>query len=298
MNQVIRDFFRVRGVLEVETPALSVSANTDPAITSFSVNTPQGLRYLHTSPEYPMKRLLAAGSGDIFQICKVWRQDEAGRCHNPEFTLLEYYRVGFSWQSLMQEVAELLQCLLPSLQAPRFISYRDCFLETLQIDPHAASEAELSAVAQQQGIDIETLGDLDRQAWCDLLFTHCIESCLPVDSLSFVYHYPAQQSALAQVVYTQEQDQPVAERFEVYWGALELGNAYQELTDAAANRAKLQADALLQSESMPLDELFLAAMAHGMPKTAGVAIGLDRVLMCRLGENFLHRVLSFAWDAA
>jgi len=148
LNRQVRVFFAERKVLEVETPALSQAGNTDPFIDSFSVNTPQGLRYLHTSPEYPMKRLLVAGAGDIYQLCKVWRRDESGTRHNPEFSLLEWYRLGFTWQQLMQEVAELLHTLIPHLlKPPRFCSYRELFLETLQLDPHLATEAELSAPA-------------------------------------------------------------------------------------------------------------------------------------------------------
>jgi lysyl-tRNA synthetase class 2 len=299
LNQQVRAFFMQRGVMEVETPALSQSGNTDPHIDSFSVATPGGLRYLHTSPEYPMKRLLAAGSGDIYQISKVWRQDEAGSRHNPEFTLLEYYRVGFSYQRLMQEVDLLLHELLPNLPEPsEFISYRDCFLERLAIDPHIVGLQQLQNCAAAQGIEVSST--LNRREWLDLLFTHVIEAGFATNRLTFVYHYPAEQSALACV--TESQGNAVAERFEIYCGAMELGNGYQELTDGAANAAKLQHDAELRDQAglqaVTTDQRFISAMQHGMARAAGVAIGLDRVLLCRTGKKTLNQVISFAWELA
>ncbi|HPY41342.1 MAG TPA: EF-P lysine aminoacylase EpmA, partial [Thiolinea sp.] len=293
--QQLRAFFHARGVLEVETPALSQAGNTDPNIGSFSVNTLQGLRYLHTSPEYPMKRLLAAGSGDIYQICKVWRQDESGRKHNPEFSMLEYYRVGFSYQQLMQEVAELLQLAIPHLStAPQTLTYRQAFLEILGLDPHQASIEQLRACAQQQQIDFQ--GELSQQAWLDLLFTHCIEASLPSDRLTFICHYPATQAALARV--RLEDGNWVAERFEVYLGALELGNGYQEQTDASQLERVLMADAGQQVQDIPLDLRFIAAIQAGMPFSAGIALGLDRILLCRMQAKQLSSVLSFAWEIA
>lgn len=295
LYQQLRAFFHARGVLEVETPALSQAGNTDPNIASFSVNTPQGLRYLHTSPEYPMKRLLAAGSGDIYQICKVWRQDEAGRKHNPEFSMLEYYRVGFSYQQLMQEVAECLQLVIPHLNTePRILTYRQAFLEILGLDPHQASIEQLAACAQQQQVDIQ--GELSQQAWLDLLFTHCIEASFPTNRLTFIYHYPATQAALARV--RLENGNWVAERFEVYLGSLELGNGYQEQTDADKLAGVLVADAKQQAQDIPVDTRFIAAVAAGMPFSAGIALGLDRILLCRLQAKQLPSMLSFAWEIA
>ena len=295
LNHQVRVFFAERAVLEVETPALSQAGNTDPFIDSFSVNTPQGLRYLHTSPEYPMKRLLAAGSGDIYQLCKVWRRDESGKRHNPEFTMLEWYRLGFTWQQLMQEVAALLHTLIPHLQKPaRFCSYREVFLESVQLDPHVASIDELSAVARAHGLEIN--GEMPVQAWRDLLLTHCVEPQFPADQLTFLYHYPASQSALAKV--QMQEGQAVAERFEVYLGALELGNGYQEQTDAVQNRLLLTQDAQTRGNDIPVDERFLAALEQGLPECAGVAVGIDRILMCRMQVNDLKQVIAFPWEVA
>jgi len=295
LYQQLRAFFHARGVMEVETPALSQAGNTDPNIGSFSVNAPYGLRYLHTSPEYPMKRLLAAGSGDIYQICKVWRQDESGRKHNPEFSMLEYYRVGFSYPQLMLEVAELLKLAIPHLTTtPQTLTYRQAFLEILGLDPHQASIEQLRACAQQQQIDFQ--GELSLQAWLDLLFTHCIEASFPSDRLTFICHYPATQAALARVHL--EDGNWVAERFEVYLGPLELGNGYQEQTDARQLERVLVADAEQQVQDIPLDLRFMAAIQAGMPFSAGIALGLDRILLCRMQAKQLPSVLSFAWEIA
>lgn len=295
LYQQVRVFFSTRKVLEIETPALSQAGNTDPFIDSFSVNTAHGPRWLHTSPEYPMKRLLAAGCGDIYQLCKVWRRDERGSRHNPEFTLLEWYRVGFSYQQLMQEVAELLHTLIPHLQKPpRFRSYRELFLETLAIDPHVAGVTELATSARTHGLTMDS--DMPAQGWRDLLLTHCVEPQFPPDQLTFVYHYPASQSALAKV--EQHGSQLVAQRFEVYLGSLELGNGYQEQTDARQNRRILEQDAATRGNDIPVDERFLAALETGLPECAGVAVGIDRVLMCRMQVDDIKQVIPFPWEVA
>jgi len=298
MNQDIRAFFQKNNVLEVETPAVSQCANTDPNIESFELHTQGEARYLHTSPEYPMKRLLALYSQDIYQIAKVWRAGEVGSRHNPEFTLLEWYRVGFDYHQLMQEVGALLQCLIPALtQSSIQKSYQQVFLETLDINPHSATNELLADCIEQQQLDIS--GVLDRSAMLDLLMTHCIEPTFRTDCLTFIYDYPVQQSALACV---REDDPPVAERFEVYIGMLELGNGYQELREPDKNRQVLEQENITRQQrgqkTMPLDDRFLAAMEQGIPHCSGVAIGLDRVLMARLGKKSIQDVISFPWGVA
>jgi lysyl-tRNA synthetase class 2 len=299
MNQTIRAFFHKNNVLEVETPALSQFANTDPHIESFSSVTQGEIRYLHTSPEYPMKRLLAADSGDIYQIAKVWRANEVGRYHNSEFTLLEWYRLDFSYQELMQEVAHLLQQLIPSLKntSNRYLSYQQAFIEILAIDPHISSDKALLHCIQQQNIHIDA--ELNRSAMLDILMTHCIEPQFCSDTLTFIYDYPVEQSALARV---RNESPAVAERFEVYLGKLELGNGYQELQDAQQNATVLQRECDYRQQHkqrcMPQDKKFLLAMQHGLPSCAGVAIGLDRVLMAMLDKKSIQEVISFAWTMA
>ncbi|MCF6190023.1 MAG: EF-P lysine aminoacylase GenX [Cocleimonas sp.] len=305
MNHDIRTFFHQRHVLEVETPALSQAGNTDPFIQSFqllnSIATNNTSRFLHTSPEYPMKRLLAAGSGDIYQICKVWREGEAGRNHNPEFTLLEWYRVDYSVQKLMQEVSDLLHALLPSLEKKdKKFTYEQLFLEKFDLNPHIAKHADIVKCTNTSIPSLETV-DLDRQALLDALLTHCIEPDFESDCLTFVYDYPASQSALAKIRERKDKSS-VAMRFEVYLGQSELGNGYQEETCYQRNKDILQSENIqrqkLNLENVKQDENFLAAAKSGIPESAGVAIGLDRVLMALSGINTIQKVINFPWDVA
>lgn len=294
--QMIRAFFLARQVLEVETPYLSQAGNTDPFIESFAVEQQGNKRYLHTSPEYPMKRLLAAGSGDIYQICKVWRQEEQGSHHNSEFTLLEWYRVGMSYEELMQEVVDLLQITIPDATSKqvRFVAYESLFLEKLSINPHQAKIEDLFAIMAAQDIQVE--GELDQSSVLDVLMTHVIEPAMDEQQLTVVFDYPQQQQALSQVV------DGVAKRFEVYFAGLELANGYLELVDAEMNRHILMTDLARRQASqqaeVPIDERFLSALQKGIPACAGVAVGIDRVMMCRLGKKHIEEIISFPWGVA
>jgi len=306
MLRTIRAFFYQRQVLEVDTPALSASANTDAFIDSFELITqcsgkPEK-RYLHTSPEYAMKRLLVAGSGDIYQICKVWRAEPSSSQHNAEFTMLEYYRLGFSLNDLMGEVSQLLHLLLPSLEnQSQYVTYASLFLDILGFNPHT-----ISSQALQEQVDKnvpEFNGTLDRQGALDLLLTHRIEPLLPDNCLTFIYDYPATQSALSTV--EGALDDPnvmLAKRVEVYVGQSELGNGYQELTSASANESVLKNE-LATRQTMGLapvniDQRFLLAMQHGLPECSGIAIGLDRVLMLKTGAGAIKQVINFSWENA
>ena len=297
MLRKIRHFFDDKEVMEVETSALSQSANSDPFIESFSFDS---LRFLHTSPEYPMKRLLAAGSGDIYQICKVWRTGESGSKHNPEFTLLEYYRVGFSYQQLIQEVNDLLLSLIDKLnRQSKFVTYADLFLEKFSINPHIPCRDKLVALVEHKIPSLKT-DELNQQALLDALLTHCIEPEFDKDCLTFVFDYPASQSALSQL--RAEKDYDIAERFEVYFGELELGNGYQEEVNSIRNRTILESEnnkrEQMGLQTMPIDNLFLDACDAGIPASAGIAIGLDRVLMVIIGEKSIQKVINFPWDKA
>lgn len=305
MLQNIRAFFLQRNVLEVETPAFSQAGNTDPFIESFKFEkasmTP---RYLHTSPEYPMKRLLAAGSGDIYQICKVWRQNESGNNHNPEFTMLEYYRVGFTSNQLLEEVSRLLFTLLPNIKKTINIkSYAELFLEKFSFDPHIANRDQLITVVEEYIPSLDT-NSLDSQALLDALLTHCIEPDFDTESLTFVKDYPESQSALAKIQKNTNstQNYSVAMRFEVYLGQLELGNGYQEETNSVRNQQILeqenQARWRMGLETITTDSHFLNACQSGIPESAGIAIGLDRVLMAITGEKSIQKVINFPWDKA
>lgn len=305
----IRAFFAARGVLEVETPALSAAAITDPHLASFNTcysgpGSQHGRPlYLHTSPEFAMKRLLAAGSGCIYQIARVFRDGEAGSRHNPEFTLLEWYRVGFDHHRLMDEVAELVGMLLAgrlALAEPERLSYRQIFQHHLNLDPHRATVADLAACAETRNISIPTGMPLDDpDPWLDLLLTHCVEPRLGSGRLTFVHDYPASQAALARL---RPDDPPVGERFELYINGIELANGFHELGDTVEQRHRFaQENAARRAAGlpvMPVDEHLLAALEFGLPDCAGVALGFDRLVMLATRKTSLAEVLAFPLDRA
>ncbi len=289
----IRDFFARRAVLEVETPLLSAGTVTDPNIEPMAV----AERWLQTSPEYAMKRLLAAGSGPIYQLCKAFRAGEAGLRHNPEFSLLEWYRPGFTLQQLMAEVADLVGSLLPRTDWHSF-TYRELFQKFLDVDPFAADIGELRALSRQH-IDLSFDED-GRDVWLDLLLTHLIEPRLAELGAVFVQDYPASQAALARL--RQDGEDRVAQRFELYIDGLELANGYCELTDAdeLAQRFAMDNRQLQRagSAARPVDQRLQQAMRAGLPDCSGVALGVDRLLMLQLAATGLGEVLSFDWQRA
>ena len=300
----VRGFFAEAGVLEVETPLCATASGTDPALEPLTTcytgpGHATGLPlFLQTSPEFAMKRLLAAGSGPIYQICKAFRDGESGSRHNPEFTLLEWYRPGFDHHRLMDEVSALVRCCLgqSDLQEER-LSYRELFSRHLDLDPLEASSEDLRAVAVSRVPGAAGLRLPGRDAWLDLLLTAVIEPRLGVDRLCFVHDYPASQAALARL---DPSDPRVAARFELYHQGVELANGFHELTDAAEQRARFTADNVLRvaqgRRELPVDEHLLAALVHGLPDCSGVALGLDRLLMLRMGEADLAAVLAFPLD--
>jgi len=296
----LRAFFAARACLEVETPYLSHAANPDPHIDSMAVPAPGGApRYLHTSPEFAMKRLLAAGSGDIYQVCHVFREGEAGGRHNPEFSMLEWYRVGLDHWQLMAEVAELLAELLAlPLAEPHYLSYQQAFLEHTGLDPLVATAADYRQVAAGLGLaGLEAEGEV--AVLQDWLFSHAVQPRLGRGRLSFVHSYPAAQAALARL---DPEDPRVCRRFEVYFRGLELGNGFHELSDALEQGQRFAAQNELRRAQgrplLPVDGHLLAALAAGLPDCAGVAIGLDRVLQLRLGLASLGETLAFAYGRA
>ncbi|MES9937317.1 MAG: EF-P lysine aminoacylase EpmA [Sedimenticola sp.] len=302
----VRSFFRQAGVLEVETPACSVHGTTDPAIDSITgrytgPGAPRGRTlYLHTSPEFPMKRLLAAGSGPIYQICKVFRDGESGRLHNPEFTLLEWYRPGFDHHRLMDEVESLVLSLFDEPLSVERMSYGEVFQRYLSIEPHhATAETLRQAALQQQVPGADSLELPDRDAWLDLLMSHCIEPQLGKGGLCFIYDYPASQASLSRI---RNDEPPVAERFELYMDGLELANGFNELLDATEQRKRFEQDLEKRADNgkppVPMDEHLLAALEQGLPSCAGVALGIDRLLMRVTGATHIDQVLAFPIDRA
>lgn len=304
LNAVLRDFFAERGVAEVETPILSRAGNTEPNIESFSTvfggPTDAGAptRFLRTSPEHPLKRLLASGFGDCHELGRVFRNGEAGSSHNPEFTMLEWYRVGFDHRRLMLECAQLVRAALALVQRDAHVvttSYRDWFREGLQLDPFAVDESALREPLRDFSIDPD---GLTRDDWLDLLVTHRLQPALPNDAITIVYDFPASQCSLARV---RPGHPPVAERFELYLGPHELANGYHELNDATEQRARFERDNLRRRErgqdEIPVDENLLAVLDR-LPDCAGVALGVDRLLMHMLGSGDIRDVLAFPFAEA
>lgn len=293
LYQHIRTFFSARNVLEVETPILARHGVTDLHIQCIEV---PGYGHLQSSPEYHMKRLLAAGHGAIFQISRVFRDGEQGARHNPEFSLLEWYRPGFSLPELITETVALLQQLL-GISACTHYRFRQLFIDHLQIDPISASAEQLAQLASR----FESLPVLDKPALVDWLMATQIEPALPQQQLSVVTDFPVWAAALARLRHDNDGVE-VAERFEIYAHGLELANGYHELTDAASQQLRFEQDQARRHEQhrpeMEIDQRFIAALQSGLPDCSGVAIGLDRLLMLITSAQHIDQVIAFTRDRA
>ncbi|WP_336937892.1 EF-P lysine aminoacylase EpmA [Acinetobacter modestus] len=305
MYQKIRQFFADRKVLEVETPVLSQAAVTDVHLASVQVQRhihgKLNTQYLQTSPEFPMKRLLASGSGAIYQICKVFRDDEHGRKHNSEFTMLEWYRPDLDLKGLMHETADLLEvCLAHRFGEvrPYILSYKHAFQDRLDINPLQASLKQLKETANRVGLNLD-LGN-DRLGYIDLLFSHFVEPSLGFDAPVFLTDFPPEMASLAKVK-TDEDGELVAARFEVYIEGLELANAYDELLDAKVLAERFDADNIERAQQglpvIPTDQHLLAALPH-MPECSGIALGIDRLLMVAMNKMKIDQVIAFPAEIA
>ena len=292
----IRHFFADRKVMEVETPVLSRAGNSDPNIHSISTDS-RRKKYLRTSPEYAMKRLLACGHGDIYEMGPVFRGGETGRYHNPEFTLLEWYRLDCNYLDLAEQVIELVR-LCGRGQFDNWpvnrVTYRELFQQETGLDPLFCSESELAACALERGILTAPMG---QQEWLDLLLSELVQPNLPGECFTVLHDFPPEQAALARI---RAGNPSIAERFEIYLGQMELANGYQELTDADEQLDRFRREARLAEsrgeEQTPLDMHLIAALNHGLPDCAGVALGVDRLLMSCLKLERIDAVLSFAAD--
>jgi lysyl-tRNA synthetase class 2 len=299
---VTREFFRARNVLEVETPALVNAPVSDVNLASARVDVPGhgAPLYLHTSPEYAMKRLLAAGSGDIYQICRVFRGAERGRQHNPEFTMVEWYRLGFSLEDLMSEVAALTRAMLAMPEVPvEFVSYREAVQRHAGLDPIEAPVEELQRAAHSLGLDPKRAAAAGRDELLDLLVGARVGPALGFHSLTFVHRYPASQAALARL---DPADPRVALRFELYFRGVELANGYHELASGAEQRLRFAADQDHRAHHALavnlIDQHLLAALDAGLPDCSGVALGFDRVLMLATGASHIDEVIAFPVERA
>lgn len=295
----IRQFFAQREVLEVDTQVLSHGTITDvhlhPFATpfDFSETGKKETLYLQTSPEYAMKRLLCAYQTSIYQLGKAFRHEGSGRWHNPEFTLLEWYRIGFNHEQLMDEMDALLQCVLSTGQAER-MSYQEAFKQHVGIDPLTASQAELADMLITFNIDISSDLPIDPDGIMQLLFSYVVEPNIGTNVPCFIHSFPASQAALARI---NQQDKRVADRFEVYFKGAELANGFYELANADEQRKRFEQDNRLRQtyrlEPAPVDERFLQALSSGLPECAGVAMGIDRLLMIKLGATHIQDVIPF-----
>jgi lysyl-tRNA synthetase class 2 len=301
MLKNIRAFFNDRGVLEVETPLLSSFATTDPNLQSFSTRFSAKPLYLNTSPEYHMKRLLAAYGEAIFQVCKAFRDEELGPNHQPEFTMLEWYRPGFDMFQLMDEVEQLVWLLVSedsvSTQAMQRLSYAQAFKQYAGINPHLGTASDCLQCALDNNIEQPVGLDDDVDEWLDWLLTQLVLPSMPSDTFTFIYDYPQSQCALARLR-SDENGQQVAARFELFYGEYEIANGFHELQDAEEQRLRFKREneervskALAPSA---MDEQLLAALDHGLPDCSGVALGIDRLLMLLTKSHEIEQVISFA----
>ncbi len=295
----IRDFFHQKGVLEVETPCLVTYPTIDRNLDSFEIHQTGVIKYLITSPEYHMKRLLAAGSGSIYQICKCFRAGETGRYHNPEFTMIEWYRTEWDHLQLMKEVDELLQITLKTNPA-YYTTYEDVFKEKLEINPFEFCSDEFIELCRQK--DIVPPDDLLRKKGksmeqLDFMMSMFVEPQLGLDNPAIVEGFPSFQSSLAQ---TDRTDRKKSCRFEVYYKGLELGNGYSELRDGSEQKCRMEEENRYRERDgkpmLALDPGLQAAMESGLPKCAGIAMGFDRLLLLSQNRRSIDEVQSFSWD--
>jgi len=305
--QTIREFFKQRNVLEVDTPSLSHATTTDPHIESFTTqfngmvaDQNLGSLYLITSPEFHMKRLLAAGSGSIYQVSHVFRQSELGSQHNPEFTMLEWYRVGMNYQDLMREVADLFAALFAQIQLTvEYQTYQQVFIKILEIDPLQASTTQLRDCAERLGYARSTVQIEERDVYLDYIMSHHVQPKLGDKCLTFIYEYPATQCAYARISPANTQ---VAERFELFIQGIELANGYHELTDAAEQLQRFMDEVEKRNsnriETVRHDVNLVEALQAGLPDCSGVAIGLDRLIQLLSGKKSLSDVLAFPFVRA
>ena len=282
----IRHYFSQQQVLEVETPLLGQYPVTDPQLDNLRVENPFAIPqadadylYLATSPEYSMKQLLSLGSGSIYQISKAFRQDTPGRLHAMEFTMLEWYRIDYDMDALIDDVAALIHSLIPDVAVEK-ISYRDAFIRYAGVDPFTASSDELELIARQK-MDV-SFTHQHKDVWLDLLLTHCVEKNLGQEGMTFLFDYPESQSALARLAVNAD-GQKVAKRFELYINGIELANGYHELTDADEQMRRFESDNQQRLQAgepaRDIDAGLMAAMNRGLPNCAGVALGVDRLLL-------------------
>jgi elongation factor P--(R)-beta-lysine ligase len=301
MLKEARNFFDERGVLEVDCPILSAAAPIDRHIDVMKVVSNYGPpRYLHTSPEYPMKRLLAEGIGDIYQICHVFRDGECGHLHNPEFTMAEWYRTALSFEDLIVETIDFIRLFLGHLPF-RILTYRETFLHFAELDVQTATQDELIASIEASSINYEgDLSSLDRDTLLQMIMSFLIEPSLGDKELTVVKNFPASQAALSKKEIAH--GELVAKRFEVYYKGIELANGYDELANGKEQHERFieenKVRVGLNKEALPIDENLIHALKNGFPECRGVAVGFDRLLLLRHQKQSLEDLIPFTWNHA
>ena len=300
MKQRIRAYFSAAHVLEVDTPVLSPYAVSDPQIESLEITRCQVSGrplYLHTSPEFCMKRLLAADYPDIYSMCRVFRDGESGRLHQPEFTMLEWYRLGMGLDEIVADTVGVISAALERDIDVDNVEYRDAFIAACGLDPFVADIASLAEAAEADDALRAAVGD-ERDDWLDLVLATRVTPQFAPDHLTVLRHYPASQAALARLC---PDDNAVADRFEVFLGPVELANGYVELTDSGEQLRRIEADNVARRRRgrpvRPVDELLLAALESGLPDCAGVALGLERLLMLFNKTDDIGNVITFTFQA-
>ena len=300
MKQRIRAYFAAAHVLEVDTPVLSPYAVSDPQIESLEITRCQVSGrplYLHTSPEFCMKRLLAADYPDIYSMCRVFRDGESGRLHQPEFTMLEWYRLGMGLDEIVADTVGVISAALDRDIDVDSVEYRDAFIAACGLDPFVADIASLAEAAEADDALRAAVGD-ERDDWLDLVLATRVTPQFAPDHLTVLRHYPASQAALARLC---PDDNAVADRFEVFLGPVELANGYVELTDSDEQLRRIEADNVARRRRgrpvRPVDELLLAALESGLPDCAGVALGLERLLMLFNKTDDIGNVITFTFQA-
>jgi len=296
--QKARSFFIQKGVLEVDTPILSKTAPIDEHIDIMTVSlAEEGIGYLHSSPEYAMKRLLCEGIGDIFQLSHVFRLGEHGSLHNPEFTMVEWYRVGMDFSSFIQETLEFIELFLGE-KKHRYLTYKQAFIEYLAVDPMRASAKDLLTIAKDRGLEPSLAIGEEKDTLLHLLMGFLIEPNLGKEEYTILIDYPASQAALAAI--EEKEGEYIAKRFEIYYQGIELGNGYLELTDPDQQKKRLEESNQKRMDKgkayLPLDFRFIEALRKGMPSSCGVAVGFDRLLQLRHKALQLQEILPFGWQ--
>lgn len=291
----IRAFFDDLNVIEVETPLLGRYGVTDPFIDNIQASCQERTRYLQTSPEYHMKRLLCAGMPSLFQITKAFRDEPQGAVHNPEFTMLEWYRLGMDYHTLMHEVASLLHHVLPQAIPTKHYTYQEVFLSKLGLCPFETTLERLSHFSEERGIQI-TGNMQSKEDWLSLFMTHLIEPSLADEGIVFIYDFPSTQASLSVV------EGAIAKRFECYVYGIELANGFQELQDPHLQSQRFDSDNVQRAEAgltvREKDHYLLDALSSGLPSCSGVALGIDRLIMLALNKQKISNVIAFDSDNA